>query len=381
MRVMFYVQHLLGIGHIMRAASIIRALRRRGLAVTVVSGGEPVPVLDVGDADFVQLPSARATDRSFKVLIDETGDVVDDQWRATRRDRLLEVFARVRPRVLVFELFPFGRRQFRFEILPLIEAARALEPRPKIVSSVRDILVIKDKPERNDEMIELAESYFDAILVHGDPEFVPLDATFPHVRRLEGILRYTGYVVDEERLAGASGREGAGEVIVSAGGGGVGFSLLQAAIDARPGTQLHDATWRLLAGYNLPEDRFQALKAGLPAGITAERARADFFTLLSNCRLSISQGGYNTVMEVLASGAPSVIVPYAGLEESEQTLRARLLEKRRLAQVVEERALSPKTLTAAVEAALARPRPSGAGLDTGGTEASARIIDELSGAG
>ncbi len=377
MTVMFYVQHLLGIGHIMRAASIIRALRRQGLAVTVVSGGEPVPVLDVGDADFVQLPSARATDRSFKVLIDETGDVVDDQWRTRRRDRLLEIFSRVRPRVLVFELFPFGRRQFRFEILPLIEAARAMEPAPKIVSSVRDILVVKDKPERNDEMIELAETYFDAVLVHGDPEFVSLDATFPHARRLERILRYTGYVVDEDRLAGASGREGAGEVIVSAGGGGVGFSLLQAAIDARPETSLHDAPWRLLAGYNLPEDRFGALKAGLPPGMTAERARADFFTLLSNCRLSVSQGGYNTVMEVLASGAPSVIVPYAGLEESEQTLRARLLEKRGLVQVVEERALSPKTLTAAVEAALDRPRPSGAGLDTGGTEASARIIAEF----
>ncbi|MCH7487295.1 MAG: glycosyl transferase, partial [Proteobacteria bacterium] len=101
----------------------------------------------------------------------------------------------------------------------------------------------------------------------------------------------------------------------------------------------------------------------------------------TNCRLSISQGGYNTVMEVLASGAPSVIVPYAGLEESEQTLRARLLEKRGLVQVVEERTLSPETLTAAVEAALTRPRPSGAGLDTGGTEASARIIAELAQAG
>ena len=381
MTVMFYVQHLLGIGHIMRAASIIRALRRRGLAVTVVSGGEPVPVLDVGDADFVQLPSARVTDRSFKVLIDEAGEVVDDRWRARRRDKLLEVFARVRPRVLVFELFPFGRRQFRFEILPLIETARAMDPAPKIVSSVRDILVIKEKPGRNDEMINLAESYFDAVLVHGDPDFVSLDATFPHARRLEGILRYTGYVVDEDRLASASGRAGASEVIVSAGGGGVGLSLLQTAIDARAGTSLHDATWRLLAGFNLPEDRFQALKEDLPPGMISERARADFFTLLSNCRLSISQGGYNTVMEVLASGAPSVIVPYAGLEESEQTLRARLLEKRGLVQVVEERALSPETLTAAVEAALARPLPSGAGLDTGGTEASARIIAELAGTG
>jgi predicted glycosyltransferase len=40
----------------------------------------------------------------------------------------------------VIELFPFGRRQMRFELLPLLEAARARSPRPWIISSVRDVL-------------------------------------------------------------------------------------------------------------------------------------------------------------------------------------------------------------------------------------------------
>ena len=42
-RVFFYVQHLLGIGHLRRAATIARALTGAGLDVTVVSGGSGIP--------------------------------------------------------------------------------------------------------------------------------------------------------------------------------------------------------------------------------------------------------------------------------------------------------------------------------------------------
>ena len=44
-RVMLYVQNLLGIGHLRRAAAVARGLTARGLAVDFVSGGMPVPHL------------------------------------------------------------------------------------------------------------------------------------------------------------------------------------------------------------------------------------------------------------------------------------------------------------------------------------------------
>jgi predicted glycosyltransferase len=61
-RVLFYVQHLLGIGHLKRAATLARGLAADGLEVTLVSGGFPVPELDTGGARFVQLDPVRATD-------------------------------------------------------------------------------------------------------------------------------------------------------------------------------------------------------------------------------------------------------------------------------------------------------------------------------
>ena len=58
-RVLFYVQHLLGIGHLKRAALICRALAAAGLDTTLVSGGMPVPGLDIGGARLHQLPPLR----------------------------------------------------------------------------------------------------------------------------------------------------------------------------------------------------------------------------------------------------------------------------------------------------------------------------------
>ena len=406
MIVLFHVQHLLGIGHLTRAATLARRLAAEGAEVTVASGGEPVAGVDFGGARLVQLPPAHVADRRFKQLLDARGQPADDAWKAGRRARLLALYEEVGPDVVLTELFPFGRRQLRFELLPLLERAaedRARSGRPRIACSVRDILVESPKPERTREMLERVGRYYDLVLVHGDPRFVSLDTTFPHTRAIADRIAYTGYVVARrgdrpaargsgEARGGAEGigAEGAGaedtgeeegtgrEVIVSAGGGAVGGRLLEAALAARPRTPLADARWRLLAGANLPEPDFRSLAARAPAGVTVERFRPDFAALLRGARLSISQGGYNTLMEVLDAGVRAVVAPYAGGLETEQTLRANLLAARGLIEVADEDDLGAESLTAAVRRALGKPPPAGlAGLDTEGAAATAAALRRL----
>jgi len=48
--VLLYVQHLLGIGHLRRAALLAKALNKNGISVVLVSGGAPVNGLDIGGA-------------------------------------------------------------------------------------------------------------------------------------------------------------------------------------------------------------------------------------------------------------------------------------------------------------------------------------------
>jgi predicted glycosyltransferase len=373
-RVLFYVQHLLGIGHQRRGATITRAMQDAGLEVTYVSGGHEIPNLDLGGARLAQLPATRAVDIYFKKLVDEHDRPIDDAWRERRRAALLQVYDETRPHVVVLELFPFGRRQMRFELLPLLERARGGPGRAVTVSSVRDILVEPPKPERLQEMLERVETLFDHVMVHGDPDLIPFGQTFPHAAEIGDKLHYTGYVVDTTGRRGGPGDDGWEEVLVSAGGGAVGARLLRTAIEARPLTSLRSRTWRVLVGVKVEEPEFQELRALAGDGVIVERARGDFPSLLMNCSLSISQGGYNTIMESMRAECPTVVVPYAGGLETEQTLRAELLERRGVLTPLAEADLSPSALARAVERALAQPRVHTGGLRTDGARVSAELV-------
>jgi predicted glycosyltransferase len=377
-RVLIHVQHLLGIGHLQRAAAIAGALRERGAGVVLATGGVRVPqveaALEQRGVEVVRLASARSADSSFSALLDESGNVVDEAWKAARRDAVLQLFAATAPDVLITEMYPFGRRPFRFELKPLLEAARARKNPPLIACSVRDILVTKEKPGRAEEMAETARHFYDLVLVHSDPSLIPFEATFPRAGEIADLIRYTGYVT--EAKADAAQDRSRGEVLISAGGGAVGGPLLQAAVAARALSAERDRPWRLITGGNLPQADFERLRA-TAQGFLVERFRSDFKDLLSRCRVSVSQGGYNTVLEILASRTPSVIVPFAEAGESEQTDRARLLHEKGLLRLLPAPELDPKRLAREIDAAsvMAIP-PFTINLD-GARQSAALILDAV----
>lgn len=343
-RVALHVQHLLGIGHLRRAAALARALSAKGAEVAVFSGGVPVPGIDFGGAALVQLPAAVTADTDFSHLLDADGRPIDDDWKAMRRDFLLARVADFQPDILLIEMFPFGRRPFRFELLPLLDWAHAQNPRPLIASSVRDILVDKGKPGRAAEIARLVLDRFDLVLVHGDADLVPFGRTFPEAAAIADRLIYTGYVVQVPDFPPRDRTKG--EVLVSAGGGAVGAPLLKAALAAREHSVLRNRPWRLIAGQNLPAADYAALAAATAndPGIILERHRADFTDLLASCHVSLSQGGYNTVMEILALQTPALIVPFAEGAESEQTLRAAILAERGALDCLGTDGLAPREL-------------------------------------
>ena len=126
-RVFVYVQHLLGIGHLKRAATLARALAAEGMQVTLASGGAVVPGMAVDKVKFVQLPPASAADMRFKSLVDEAGRAVDDAWKRQRSAALLDAWRAADAHVLVLELFPFGRRQMPHDVRTS-ERARCRRP-------------------------------------------------------------------------------------------------------------------------------------------------------------------------------------------------------------------------------------------------------------
>lgn len=372
MKVLFHVQHLLGIGHVRRAARIASALSKADARVTIVQGGFPVPEAGFEGVETVQLPPARAGDPGFGSIVGEDGQSIDDRWKARRAAMLLDIHDDLRPDILLLETFPFGRRAFRFELLPLLERASARPDRPLVASSVRDILVAKKDPAKEAEMAEMACRHLDLVMVHGDPAFVPFGASFPFADEIADLIRYTGYV-GPDTGPHPPGDEGRDEIVVSVGGGAVGERLLKVAADA---ARLSGRRWRLLAGPDLPKPAFAALAASAAPSAIVERARPDFASLLARASVSVSQAGYNTVMDILSAGCRSVLVPFAAGGETEQAVRARLLAKAGRAQVLEEVFLTPEGLAAAVEAAARMPPPPPPSMALDGAETTARMLIE-----
>ena len=375
--VLFYVQHLLGIGHVQRAFRFAEAVAREGIAVTLVSGGEPPPgPIRMQSARIVQLAPIRASDASFKELVGPGGQPIDEKLRAVRRGVLLAAFEAARPDVVVIEAFPFGRRAFRFELEPLIEAARLRRPRPRVVCSVRDIVVVPKDRKRRREIIDRVRADFDFVFVHGDPSFIPLEASFSTTSEIAERLIYTGYISETGPIGGGDETAGVDEVLVSVGGGAVGATLLSTALEARRHGCLAGLTWRLLTGPNLPQQAFGILAGALPEGVVLERYRLEFPQMLRRCRVSVSQAGYNTVLDILAARAPAVVAPFASERETEQQLRAERLAMRGVLELVPETDLTPVRLARSIERAIKRG-PRVISVDTGGARRSARLIANL----
>jgi predicted glycosyltransferase len=402
--ILFYCQHLLGLGHAKRAALLARALAKAGEHVLFVQGGLAVPGLDPGGAEVLALPPLVAADDAASRLALPDGRAPDAAYLATRRERLLAWLAERDPGVVLFELFPFGRHALAFELGPLLlavaeERGRRGAAAARVAVSLRDIVVSKANAAWAElSVCAVVERWVDRVLVHGSPALIPLDRTFTLAARLQDRLVYTGYVAEDprpqaegrptnERPPAPAGPTGpTGEVVISGGGGRVAMSLFRAALDARPlAPGVTRRPWRILTGPYLDADARRDLEARAAAlgrlgdrpAVVVESFRDDFPALLRRAALSVSQAGYNTVLDLVRSRVRAVVVPYEGSGD-EQPLRARLLADRGVLDVVPAAECTPARLAAAMEAALARPDfPAPAPVDLDGASRSAALLGEM----
>ena len=348
-RILFYVQHLLGIGHLVRACRIAKALNET-FDVLLVVGGELPPGIAPEGVGLFRLPAVRAGAQGFGTLLHPDGRPFDDRDKASRRDLLLRCFDDILPAVVLVEAFPFGRRQMRFELLPLLERAAAAPHRPLIACSVRDILQ-DTRADRQIETADLVLRYFDIVLVHGDPRLVRLEDSYAAAHRFEHRIAYTGMVGPEPDRAGGVEPDEVFDVVVSVGGGAVGARLVETALAARPLTMLARARWLVLTGPNA--DGAAAARRSSDPDVVVRPFVPDLPARLGRARLSVSQAGYNTVADVVTAGCRAVLVPFASDGETEQSRRAALFAARGWAVTLDEASLDPASLASAMDRALA----------------------------
>jgi predicted glycosyltransferase len=368
---LFYCQHSLGIGHLTRSFALASALCERFRVVFLNGGRLPDGVRVPEGVECIDLPPLGMDDGHTVVSRNAAVDV--HTARAERRLLIDMAVATTKPALLLVELFPFGRKKFANEILPMLRAARAHGAR--VVCSLRDILVDvrPDQQHHDDRARWLVDRYFDAVIVHADPAFATLQDSFKPARPMRTAVWHSGFVVP--RRAVTAGAPRGEHLLVSAGGGIVGDALFRAALDAHRITQ---RPMRIVAGPFLPEPQWrslQTLAAPLP-GVTLVRHVSDLAQEMRTARASISQCGYNTALDLVVSDVPALVVPYGTVTENEQQQRAERLAALGAVLCWGAQRLSGQSLADAICPLLQfTPRPAALALD--GAERSAELLAQL----
>lgn len=375
---LFYCQHSVGIGHLTRSFALARALTGAFRVIFLNGGPMPGGVRIPDGIEIIDLPPLGMAEGHQLISRDAVCGV--DEARRHRHQLIAETVLACRPGLVLVELFPFGRKKFAGEILAMIRAARRQPGGPAhVVCSLRDILVDArpDQQRHDDRARWLAARYFDAVLVHSDPAFARIDDSFRPRKPLSVPLHYTGYVVPRRDDSGRIPR--GTHILVSAGGGIVGFPLFAAALEAHALLwPLFGLTLRIVAGPFLPEAQWSRLTQaaiGRP-GVELVRHVPDMVAEMRRAGLSISQCGYNTALDLVISGVPALIVPYGASGENEQRRRARALANLGAVRYLPAEQLDGPKLAAAIADALEfQPRP--AALAMNGAERSAELLTAM----
>ncbi len=363
-RVMFYCQHVLGMGHLVRSTEVVRALAEN-FSVLFVLGGEIPAGFDMPEQiQTLKLPPLKATpDFSTLQSCDPSRDL--ESTKAMRRDLLMRVYDHFHPDILVTELFPFGRKHISFEMLTLIERACCCEQRqkPLVVCSLRDILVARDDQEEYEARVcRTINTFYDLVLVHGDSNFQRLEETFRCAPDLLCPIEYTGYVVQIQHADIGSilleiEQDTTPTIVVSNGGGQTpeGHLLLEGTLRAAAVLQ-GEIPHRIcvFAGPFIPESvymRLQELAKPL-SNVSLTRYTPHLSSFLAQADLSISMAGYNTIMDILTAGVRALVYPFTGGGNHEQALRASRLAALGVLTALHEWELAPDQLALIIQSAL-----------------------------
>ena len=366
-RVAVYCQHLSGVGHFVRSRELCRSLARR-CEVLFLSGGVPVPGPPLDAAiRLVPLPPLRRDRASGRLLPAGSDASCPAVWK-DRAARLAEAVSDWIPDAVVIEHFPVSKWELAEEILGWVAAIRRANPRVVVCCSLRDFPATNEllqADRRSQEwIVETLDRQFDAVLVHSDAAVSKLQDDCPWADQLGIPVLHTGYVVEEPggvlptELPDWDDRHA--PVLVSAGGLDDSDRLADLSIAAwelllRDG-QTGGRRLVVLAPFQMPRDRldrFAARLAQLPAEVSP--FRDDFLAQIGTCALSISQGGYNTTMNILRSGCRAIVAPNPRMHD--QLVRTDMLGRRGLLSRLDIERATPADLARLICDSLRRPRP------------------------
>lgn len=376
LRVLLYAHDTYGLGHLRRSLAIgTQLLGSLPGATVVLATGSPV-------ADCFGIPAGLRLVRLPSVVKVGPEDyrprdtrISLAEVRAARTAAIAGAVGALQPDILLVDHAPQGMKN---ELLPIFEALPELSPGTRVVLGLRDVL---DDPQTVRELwaeqgiYETLDRVYHRILVYGCQHLLDQAVALDLPPAVAARVTHCGYVgrppvSPAERVADLP--PGSPFVLGTAGGGGDGRAVLAATAEASAGLGIPV----VITTGPLMDSADRAAVAAVAAD--APHARVVEFLpnlpgVMAAASVVVTMGGYNSLVEVAAAGAPAVVVPRV-YPRREQAIRAELFARHGLVRVVAPGPGLAERLAPAIAGALGEPRRQAPWLDLSGAS---RLVDVL----
>ncbi len=368
-RILVYTHNSIGLGHVFRTLAVITGMRksRPDIDFLVLSSSSVPQIFFREGIEVVKLPSVKLDidAQDNRLMPRYLGDCDLESIFEFRQRLILETFDFFQPDALLIEHNMTGQMS---ELIPLLMKKWMRKGGPAdfalahicrgIMRWVPLLTIPYENPRHRSESINIGLLY-DFMYVLEDREVIDINKAFlGDDPDLEKKIRYLGKItrkVQEELSSGEEvvaryGLTDRNVILASLGRGGrvldLSVRLLQ--IFRETGADREHQIVMVLDPY-LARDVAEAIvDHPLSRGVKFLHFVPDLVDLINHSRLVISRAGYNTVNEILLTGANAVLIPesHGG---GEQELRVRSVPKENMLVFAEEELFGHQASRAVIE--------------------------------
>jgi predicted glycosyltransferase len=383
-RIALYWHNGRSLGHTVRCATLGHALLNQiptSIIVGITGASKGFELLPPA-MDLIKIPSYLTYDDTGGVRTTPVLTLAKKQFQRIRENLISTFVQDFQPHALIVDFHPEGKNG---ELIPTIIDS----PKTHKVLGLRGILGSPDETNRdffNPRLIAFIQKHFSAIHVYIDQQVFRLEDYYAIPNSLSAMFKYIGYVTRPTLSTKAEARAllelapGTRIIVISFGGGQGTEPIWQAILRSLPKIQKHFDYAYLSAGPYLESGAYERLRTQvsqhpewtwtrllhpLPAWIKA----SDFF---------IGSGGYNSLAEIIATGANALIIPRQ-LNEREQEIHATKLAKLNIFRIAHLDTILSKDVSPLLEMCLKEPYPHDHKITiaTNGARQSAQLIESI----
>jgi predicted glycosyltransferase len=374
MKLMVYSHDAFGLGNIRRMVAICDYLLKAipHLSILVVSGSPALHQLRLPDGlDYIKLPCLgrdQQGNMSVRFLRTELQDAL-----TLRGELIRTATANFQPDVLLVDKKPNG---LWGELQPTLDYLQQHLAQTRLVLLLRDIL---DQPEatiaqwQSENYYALTESRYDQVWIVGTADIFDAPRAYQFPPELVAKTRFMGYIrrglgrrssADVRRSLGVT--LAAKLVLVTPGGGGDGYHLVDTYLNALPLMSAeHPVVSLIIGGPEMAAQEQQKVQHRIRQHPDTHWLdfTDDLASYMAAADAVVSMGGYNTVGEILTLQRRALVVPRVQ-PVAEQWMRACRLAELGLLTVIHPDELSAPLLAQALHQELHTPAaPSTYALD------------------